>query len=79
MSEICSEFYKTNPKITVTLDIGNIGSSHVLWEKLDNNEIDILNYNKKTEWLIQSVFLLFIPFLNEQPRNPLKNVHHLIL
>lgn len=42
MSEICSEFYKTNPKITVTLDIGNIGSSQVLFEKIDNNEIDIL-------------------------------------
>ncbi len=42
MSEICGEFYKQNPKIMVTLDIGNIGSSQVLWEKLDNNEIDIL-------------------------------------
>ena len=42
MSEICSEFYKTNPKITVTLDIGNVGSTQVLWEKLDNNEIDLL-------------------------------------
>ena len=42
MSEICSEFYKKNPKINVTLDIGNIGSSQVLYEKLDNNEIDIL-------------------------------------
>ena len=42
MSEICGEFYKQNPKITVTLDIGNIGSSQVLWEKLDSNEIDIL-------------------------------------
>ena len=51
MSEICSEFYKKHPKINVTLDIGNVGSSHVLWEKLDNNEIDILityiNNNKK--------------------------------
>lgn len=42
MSEICSEFYKKNPKINVTLDIGNIGSSQVLHEKIDNNEIDIL-------------------------------------
>jgi len=42
MSEICSEFYKKNPQITVTLDIGNIGSSQVLWEKIDKNEIDIL-------------------------------------
>lgn len=42
MSEICGEFYKKNPNIMVTLDIGNIGSSQVLLEKLDNNEIDIL-------------------------------------
>lgn len=42
MSEICSVFYKKNPNVTVTLDIGNIGSSEVLWEKLENNEIDIL-------------------------------------
>ena len=42
MSEICGKFYKKNPKITVTLDIGNIGSSQVLFEKIDNNEIDIL-------------------------------------
>lgn len=48
MSEICCEFYKKNPKITVTLDIGNIGSSQVLLEKLYNNEIDILiTYSKQ--------------------------------
>ena len=48
MSEICGKFYKKNPKITVTLDIGNTGSSQVLWEKLDNNEIDILiTYTKQ--------------------------------
>lgn len=42
LSEICGEFYKKLPKINVTLDIGNVGSSQILWEKLDNNEIDIL-------------------------------------
>jgi|GEM_PF-1979983 len=42
MSEICSEFHKTNPKVAVTLDIGNIGSAQVLFEKIENNEIDIL-------------------------------------
>ena len=48
MSEICGEYYKKNPKITVTLDIGNIGSSQVLLEKLYNNEIDILiTYSKQ--------------------------------
>ena len=38
MSEICGEFYKKNPQTAVTLDIGNIGSSQVLLEKLNNNE-----------------------------------------
>ncbi len=48
MSEICGEFYKKNPRIKVTLDIGNVGSLQVLWEKLDNNEIDIIiTYNKQ--------------------------------
>ena len=48
MSEICGEYYKKNPKITVTLDIGNIGNSQVLLEKLYNNEIDILiTYSKQ--------------------------------
>ena len=42
LSEICGEFYKQYPKINLTLDIGNVGSSRVLMEKLENNEIDIL-------------------------------------
>lgn len=42
LSEICSEFYKSHPQIKVTLDIGNVGNSGVLWEKLDSKEIDIL-------------------------------------
>jgi len=49
MSEICGEYYKKNPQISVTLDIGNIGDSRVLWEKLDNNEIDLLiTYTKQS-------------------------------
>jgi len=48
MSEICSEFHKSNPGIKVTLDIGNVGSTRVLWEKLDTNEIDIIiSYTKQ--------------------------------
>lgn len=48
MSEICGEYYKKNPQIKVTLDIGNIGTSQVLLEKLYNNEIDILiTYSKQ--------------------------------
>lgn len=41
LSEVCSAFYQANPKINVTLDIGNVGSEQVLAEKLLNNEIDI--------------------------------------
>lgn len=42
MSEICGEFYKKYPEIKVTLDIGNVGSMDVLFEKLKNDEIDLL-------------------------------------
>jgi len=42
LSDICSEFYRRYPKINVTIDLGNIGSSLVLHDKLDNNELDIL-------------------------------------
>ncbi len=42
LSEICSAFYKRYPKISVTLDIGNVGSSLVLWDKLDSKELDVL-------------------------------------
>lgn len=42
LSDICKEFYKAYPKIRVTLDIGNSGSHSVLYEKLENNEIDCL-------------------------------------
>ena len=61
MSEICGEFYKKNPQIAVTLDIGNIGSSHVLWEKLDNNEIDILITSAK-----QHGRCITVPLLEER-------------
>ncbi|MBQ7033178.1 MAG: LysR family transcriptional regulator [Clostridia bacterium] len=55
MSEICGQFYKTNPKITVTLDIGNVGSPQVLWEKLDTNEIDIIisYYNQHNKCVME--------------------------
>ena len=42
LSEICSAMHSAYPKINVTVDIGNIGSSRVLFEKLDNKEIDVL-------------------------------------
>lgn len=58
LSEICGEFYKKHPKIKVTLDIGNIGNSLVLWDKLDNKEIDILvtYINQHSKYVIEPLF-----------------------
>ncbi|MBQ2757451.1 MAG: LysR family transcriptional regulator [Clostridia bacterium] len=42
LSKACEQFHRNYPEINVTLDIGNIGSSLVLHEKLDRNEIDAL-------------------------------------
>jgi len=42
MSEICGAFHRKYPQIKMRLDIGNIGSSDVLWEKLKNDEIDLV-------------------------------------
>lgn len=42
MSEICGAFHKKYPQIKVNLDIGNVGSSDVLWNKLKNGEVDLL-------------------------------------
>ena len=42
LSEICAEFYKNYPKINMTLDIGNVGTPQILFEKLDDKEIDVL-------------------------------------
>lgn len=42
MSEICGVFHKKYPQIKVILDIGNVGSSGVLWDRLKNGEVDLL-------------------------------------
>jgi DNA-binding transcriptional LysR family regulator len=42
LSDIFSAFYKSYPDVKATLDIGNTGSTHALWEKLDAKELDIL-------------------------------------
>lgn len=56
LSEICSEFYRSYPKIRVTLDIGNIGSSQFLFDKLDNNELDILmDYTYDTKYTAEPI------------------------
>lgn len=42
MAGICGAFYKKYPDIKVSLDIGNIGQTEVLWDKLKNEEIDLV-------------------------------------
>lgn len=42
LSRICGKFYKTHPEISVTLDIGNMGTPNILWERLDDKELDLL-------------------------------------
>ena len=42
LSDIFSAFYKSYPDVKATLDIGNTGSLHTLWEKLDAKELDVL-------------------------------------
>ncbi|MBQ9805498.1 MAG: LysR family transcriptional regulator [Clostridia bacterium] len=58
LSDICNEFYKKYPKIRVTVDLGNVGSPRVLYEKLDHNELDILvTYNSShTKHMIEPIF-----------------------
>ncbi len=57
LSQICGAFYKKYPEINVTVDIGNVGSPQVLFDKLDNKEIDILiTYNDQhTNYKIEPV------------------------
>jgi DNA-binding transcriptional LysR family regulator len=42
LTEICKSIFEKHPQISVTLDIGNIGSSLSLVEKIERNELDIL-------------------------------------
>lgn len=42
LTKICSGFFEKYPQISVTLDIGNVGSSLSLIEKIERNELDIL-------------------------------------
>lgn len=58
MSEVCGAFYKKYPDIKVTLDIGNIGGSNVLGEKLKNGEIDlIMTYsNNNRNYIIEPLY-----------------------
>lgn len=58
LSDICSEFHKRYPKINVTVDLGNTGSSHVLTEKLDSKDLDVLvTYNNfYTKYIVEPFF-----------------------
>ena len=58
MADICSAFYKKFPEIRVRLDIGNVGSSDILWEKLKSDEIDVLfTYNNVSRQYIAQPLL----------------------
>lgn len=79
MSEICGEFYKKYPDIKVTLDIGNIGGSNILGEKLKNGEIDLLiTYsNKNRNYYFEPIFnerLIIAMHKNMAEANNLKSL-----
>ena len=42
LTKICGGFFEKYPEISVTLDIGNVGSSLSLMEKIERNDLDIL-------------------------------------
>ncbi len=58
MSKICAAFHKKYPKIQVNLDLGNVGSTEVLWEKLENNKLDLMitYLNDRTEYITEPIF-----------------------
>ena len=58
LTKICSEFFKSYPEINVTLDIGNIGNSLSLMEKVESKELDILvtYVNNHPNFIIEPIF-----------------------
>jgi len=58
LTKICSEFFKSYPEIHVTLDIGNIGNSLSLMEKIESKDLDILvTYaNNHPNFIIEPIF-----------------------
>lgn len=58
LSDICSEFHKRYPKINLTVDLGNVGTSRALAEKLDTRELDVLvTYNiHNPKYIIEPIF-----------------------
>lgn len=57
LSDICHEFYKKYPKAKVTVDLGNVGDSRILYEKLDNKMLDVLvTYNTpQTKYTVEPI------------------------
>ena len=58
LTKICSEFFKSYPEINVKLDIGNIGNSLSLMEKIENKDLDILvtYVNNHPNFIIEPIF-----------------------
>lgn len=58
MSKICGAFHREYPQIKVTLDIGNVGSTDILLDKLKNGEIDLLvTYNDEhSKYRIEPIY-----------------------
>lgn len=57
MSEICGEFHKQYPDVSVKLDIGNKGDTDVLWEKLKNDEVDIMfSYTTRGNYITEPIY-----------------------
>lgn len=58
LTELCGAFYKKYPEIQVKLDIGNIGSYDILWNKLKNSEIDLLitHLSEHSRYIIEPIF-----------------------
>ena len=52
LSQICAEFYINYPQINMTLDIGNVGTPQILFEKLE----PIIVWIKDTAiWIVQEL------------------------
>lgn len=55
---LCGAFYKKYPQINVTLDVGNSGKTTVLWDRMRNDEIDLMfTYIKHDPQFVYEPFL----------------------
>ncbi len=81
MSEICGNFYKKFPKIKVTLDIGNTGDTAVLWDKLKNDELDLLitYLNNSSKYITEPIFKERLVIAMHKQMKGAKELSHLSL